>query len=189
MLAETEDIQAVIRAVTDYVALRVVERSKALAADSPAPAMKPAFAPARTRAAPCKGRSRNRRRPTLRPTPPAPLVFQPPRGRPHYGLPPIVVFMLGVVAGIMATLFVGILRARGLLLSDVAALYSSPRFARLRIRWLAPNVQGAASLVRTIRFIKDPSSGEDTVTTSPTLCVKPLPGASRSSTGANMVPR
>src|SRR3954465_14866173 len=33
-MAETDDIQAIIRAVTDYVALRLVEREKALRSDS-----------------------------------------------------------------------------------------------------------------------------------------------------------
>src|SRR5262249_11839656 len=65
----------------------------------------------------------------------------------------------------------------------------SPRFARFRISAPAPNVHGSASDVWMTVFDSRPSRGEATVTTSPTLWVKPWPLTSRSSTGANIVPR
>ena len=72
---------------------------------------------------------------------------------------------------------------------DAARAHSRPRFARLRIRCEAPKVQGSQSSVRRMRLTSAPSSGAAMVTMSPYLWVKPPPGVSRSSIGANMVPR
>src|SRR5690606_12202796 len=66
---------------------------------------------------------------------------------------------------------------------------SRPRPARFRISSTTPVVQaGAWSQVATT-FSSTPSFSDETRTRSPTLWVNPLPGAPRSSTGANMVPR
>ena len=66
---------------------------------------------------------------------------------------------------------------------------SRPRAARLRISAPAPNVHGSHWSVGRMRFTRLPNFGAAMVTMSPDLWVKPWPGASRSSTGANMVPR
>jgi hypothetical protein len=109
VILETDDIQAMIRAVTDYVALRLVERRKALASDlAPPPPARSALPP-------------------TTPAQPKPLAEPPPEPRaevqlaqpspppPRTGLPPALIFALGVAAGIFATLFVGLMRARDLL--------------------------------------------------------------------------
>ena len=64
-----------------------------------------------------------------------------------------------------------------------------PRLARLRMRLPAPNVHGGQASQWRMRLTSRPSSPAETVTTSPGLWVKPLPGASRSAIGANIVPR
>src|SRR5690606_19525965 len=61
---------------------------------------------------------------------------------------------------------------------------SRPREARLRISPPTPRVQGGAWSQVVTRFSSTPRRGEDTRTRSPTLWVKPPPGASRSSMGA-----
>ncbi len=66
---------------------------------------------------------------------------------------------------------------------------SSPRAARLRISAPTPNDHASHRSVGIIRFTSRPSFGAAIVTISPVLCVNPLPGAPRSSTGANIVPR
>src|SRR5262249_55062917 len=65
----------------------------------------------------------------------------------------------------------------------------SPRLARFCISAPAPKVHGSASDAWTTAFDSRPSLGDATVTTSPTLWVKPWPFTSRASTGENMVPR
>ena len=119
VMIETDDIQSVIRAVTDYVALRIVERRKALASDGidgrrlerppPVGSARPGGALDRPAAIPAE---------RVDATPPASSRAAPlptpaaPRGTP---LSPTLVFALGVVAGILATLFIGLMRARGIL--------------------------------------------------------------------------
>src|SRR5690606_12327481 len=66
--------------------------------------------------------------------------------------------------------------------------HKRPRAARLLISALVPNVQGSTSGQRLTALTRAPSSGAEMVTMSPTLWVKPTPGVSRSSVGANMVP-
>src|SRR5437660_11475361 len=63
-----------------------------------------------------------------------------------------------------------------------------PRRARLAIKAPVPKLHGSASSQATTSFTRVPSSGAPMLTTSPVLWVNPLPGAPRSSTGANMVP-
>ena len=50
-----------------------------------------------------------------------------------------------------------------------------------------PKVQGAALSEVMTRFTRRPSFGVEMLTRSPILCVKPIPGAPLSLTGANMV--
>jgi hypothetical protein len=108
VILETDDIQAMLRAVTDYVALRLVERRKALASDG-------------AMAAPPPVRQKPLAEPPMEPPPearrePPAAVLAPPPPPParHAGLPAGLVFALGVVAGILVTLFVGLMRARDL---------------------------------------------------------------------------
>jgi hypothetical protein len=108
VILETDDIQAMIGAVTDYVALRLVERRKALASDLAPPPPRPASPPATAAQPKPMAEPPPEPRAEPQPAPPAP----PPPGR---GLPPALVFALGVAAGIFATLFVGLMRARDLL--------------------------------------------------------------------------
>lgn len=113
VMVETDDIQAAVRAVTDYVALRVVEREKALASDSiggralqparPVPVMAAAEPPPLRRAA--------------EPAAPPPSVDLPkhaPRDG-HTALAAFLWFSLGVAVGILAVLAFGLMRARGML--------------------------------------------------------------------------
>src|SRR5437763_10607292 len=79
-------------------------------------------------------------------------------------------------------------RPRSLRQGRVSA-HNRPRPARLRISASAPNSQGGILSLWPTRFTSAPSFGEDTVTISPSLWVKPWPGASRSSIGADIVPR
>src|SRR5689334_2664228 len=76
---------------------------------------------------------------------------------------------------------------------DGELVYDAPqitlRFARLRISALTPKVHGSHSSLGRIRLTSLPSCGADMVTMSSRLCVNPCPAASRSFTGANMVPR
>src|SRR5204862_2332619 len=65
---------------------------------------------------------------------------------------------------------------------------SKPRRARLAISAPAPKIHGSASSQWTTSFFSVPISGAAMLTTSPTLCVNPLPGAPRSSRGVNIVP-
>src|SRR3954453_1736580 len=67
--------------------------------------------------------------------------------------------------------------------------HNNPRPARFRISAPVPKVHGSQSGACFMRLTSWPSCGAAIVTMSPTLCVKPCPGASRSSTGANIVPR
>src|SRR5207302_7340827 len=66
---------------------------------------------------------------------------------------------------------------------------NSPRAARLRISARVPNVHGGASREVATIFASMPRLGVEMRTSSPILCVKPRPGSSRSSVGANKVPR
>src|SRR5450830_1736584 len=66
---------------------------------------------------------------------------------------------------------------------------SSPRAARLAMKARRPKRQGAALSLCATRLCSAPSQALWMVTTSPSLWVKPPPGWSRSSMGANKVPR
>src|SRR5262249_39584236 len=66
---------------------------------------------------------------------------------------------------------------------------SKPRTARLRMSADIPDFHGGAFSQVVTLFSRVPSLSLKTRTTPAVLCVKPLPGASRSSTGANIVPR
>ena len=105
VIIETDDIQAVLRAVTDYIALRLVERRKALAADS-----LPTPPPPRARAM----EAEPPRETPPRETPPT-STGQAPPPRPAGSVSPVLVFALGILAGILVTLFVGLMRSRGFL--------------------------------------------------------------------------
>ena len=65
---------------------------------------------------------------------------------------------------------------------------SRPRRARLAIKAPVPKDHASATSQATTSLTRRPISGEAIETTSPHLWVKPLPGAPRSATGANMVP-
>ena len=67
----------------------------------------------------------------------------------------------------------------------------STMLAAAREAWEAEGytVHGAALSVVVTRLRRVPRCSDVTVTSSPTLWVNPWPGASRSSTGANIVPR
>lgn len=123
VMAESDDIQLLIRAVTDYVALRLVEREKALASDSIAGRL-----PGRSAPPPA---AHNPPAPTPpAPTPPArkPLA-EPPRQEEAVVAPPaapapvrlrsgmdaVAWFACGAIIGALALLAVGLLRARGYL--------------------------------------------------------------------------
>jgi hypothetical protein len=97
VIAETDDIRAIIQAVTDYVALRLVEREKALAATEP---LRPPHGPA-----------------ALVEPPPrtAVALARPERPPPGEGAPQALLwFVLGAITGAAGVLAVGYLRARGL---------------------------------------------------------------------------
>src|SRR6185437_15969006 len=66
---------------------------------------------------------------------------------------------------------------------------SRPRAARFRMSADNPKVHGGAASHVVTLFSRIPSRSLNTRTTSPCLCVKPRPGTSRSSMGANIVPR
>jgi hypothetical protein len=117
VMLESDDIQAVIRAVTDYVALRLVERRKALASDGIAGRLINAPTPPAAQPAPAKAATpmpelrQPAAQPAPMPTPPASTA----KAEPVQRVSPIVVFALGIAAGIAVTLLVGLLRARGLI--------------------------------------------------------------------------
>src|SRR5690606_27533943 len=64
-----------------------------------------------------------------------------------------------------------------------------PRAARLRMNAAMPSSHGGASREVVTVFVRRPSLCELIVTRSPSLCVKPAPGVSRSCVGANSVPQ
>jgi hypothetical protein len=123
LILESDDIQAVIRSVTDYVALRLVERQKALASDQLGTRGRPVETPraevpklesAKPPPAGASTTLREAARTVQREADPPPPIANPqPTGT---NRSPIVVFVLGVAAGILAMLFLGLMRARGFLL-------------------------------------------------------------------------
>ena len=96
VIAESDDIRAIIQAVTDYVALRLVEREKALAAAEPL---------------------RSPHGPAVVAEPPRPAAVAPTRAeRPPPGegaSQALLWFVLGAITGAAGLLAVGYLRARG----------------------------------------------------------------------------
>jgi hypothetical protein len=72
---------------------------------------------------------------------------------------------------------------------SAAPVQIKPRRAKLRISAPTPKSHGGQSWLWRMRLASRPSFSALTVTTSPGLWVKPLPGASRSATGANVAPR
>lgn len=122
VMAETDDIQTIIRAVTDYVALRLVEREKALRSDSVQGSLlrhavepRPLLAPATPSRPAIQAEP-----PRVEPNQPAPASIAPlPAGPvPRRTNPAVAAFLwfaLGTVVGGLAILAVGIIRARGLM--------------------------------------------------------------------------
>jgi hypothetical protein len=102
VLVETDDVQAAIGAVTDYVALRLVEREKALASDGVRGELR-----ARAPALPV--------RPPVEPAALEPAQPKPMPGRDGKALRAIAWFALGLVTGGLVILAVDFLLAHGLL--------------------------------------------------------------------------
>jgi hypothetical protein len=112
VMAEADDIQVIVKAVTDYVALRLVEREKALSSDTvqgrlavrgtpSEPAGKPLAEPPRPDIA------HHVAHPA--PEPAAPRAGRASRG----GLDAVAWFACGAIVGALALLVIGLLRARG----------------------------------------------------------------------------
>jgi hypothetical protein len=97
-LAETDDIQAIAKSVTDYIARRLVEREKALAADgvgTPIRRMEPHEPP--------------------RGLAPAPPVAPPPEAPPaNPAVKALFWFMLGAVTAAVILVVIGLARSRAL---------------------------------------------------------------------------
>jgi hypothetical protein len=98
-LAETDDIQAIAKAVTDYIARRLVEREKALAADGLATPV----------------RRTEPHEPPRGPAP-APPVTPPPEAPPaNPAVKALFWFMLGAVTAAVVLVIIGLARSRALL--------------------------------------------------------------------------